>query len=94
MTNGEIKLVAKALCYTLGSEDRYYKVTVSDNGILLEYVCAEIVDREPDPQIQKETEVEIAHVDLPLIADVFNLSDAVREAIEEIESVGIEYKKF
>jgi len=38
--------------------------------------------------------VEIAHVDLPLIADLFKLSDAVREAIEEIESVGIEYKKF
>jgi len=93
MTNSEIKLVVKALCYALGSPERHYSIKVDDNQIMIEYIAAEVVDSEPDPQIAKETQYEIGHVNLPMGLDVFALSDAVWTAVEEIESVAIEYKR-
>jgi len=93
MTNSEIKLVVKALCHALGDKDRHYKVTVDDNQIMIEYIAAEVVDSDPDPQTAKDTEYEWGHENIPLGLDLFALSDAVRLAVEEIESVGIEYKR-
>lgn len=92
MTNSEIKLVVKALCYALGSEDRHYAVKVDDNGIVIEYVAAEVVDSNPDPQTAKETEYEIGHYELELNVNLFELTDAVILAIEEIELKDIEFK--
>lgn len=94
MTSGEIKLVVKALCHALGDEDRHYAVKVDDNGIVIEYVAAEVVDSEPDPQIARETEYEIGHYELELNVNLFELTDAVVLAIEEIELKDIEFKRF
>lgn len=94
MTNAEIKLVVKAVCFCLGSDDRHYSVKVDDNGIEVEYVAAEVVDRESDPQLQQEPKVELGHFNLPLITVLNELVAAVDNEIQEVESVEIEYKKF
>lgn len=94
MTNGEIKLVVKALCIALGDEDRHYTVKVDDNGIEIGYIAAEVVDSNPDPQTARDTEYEYGHYELPLISVLNDLVEEVKKGIEEIESVGIEYKRF
>lgn len=94
MTNSEIKLVVKALCYALGDEDRHYAVKVDDNGIVIEYVAAEVVDSQPDPQIARETEYEIGHYELELNVNLFELTDAVVQALKDIEFNDIEFKRF
>jgi len=93
MTNSEIKLVVKALCYALGDSDRHYAVKVDDSGIEVEYVASELVDSEIDPQIAKESEFEMGHFSLPLIGVLTELVAAIQLEIEEVESVGIEYKR-
>lgn len=94
MTNAEIKLVVRAVCISLGDEDRHYAVKVDDSGIEVEYVAAEVVDNEPDPQIARETEYELGHFNLPLITNLSELVEALRKEIEEVESVAIGYKRF
>lgn len=94
MTNSEIKLVVKALCYALGDQDRHYTVKVDDNGIEIGYIAAEVVDSNPDPQTARETEYELGHYELPLIPVLNDLVDEVMDTIEQIESIGIGYKKF
>jgi len=93
MTNGEIKLVVKALCYALGDPQRHYNVKVDDKGIVIEYRAAEWTDFVQDPSVNYDLRYELGHVDLPLITDLFKLSAAVKASIEMIESVGIEYKR-
>lgn len=94
MTNGEIKLVSKAVCIAIGSKDRFYTVKVDDNGILVEYVVAEITDSTADPQLQKEPKYELGHFHLPLITELDKLVEKLAAEIEEVESVCIGYKKF
>jgi hypothetical protein len=93
MTNGEIKLVVKALCYALGDSERHYNVKVDDKGIVIEYRTAEAVDSNPDPQTAKETEYELGHYELELNVNLFELTDAVILAVEEIETKEIEFKR-
>lgn len=94
MINAEIKLVVKALCYALGDPERHYAVKVDDNGIVIEYVSAEVVDSEKDPQLAREMEHELGAYELALNVNVFELADAVKQAIEEIEMKDIEYRRF
>ena len=94
MTNSEIKLVVKALCYAVGLPERHYTVKVDDNGIEIGYVAAEVVDSNPDPQTARDTKYELGHYNLPLLAVLTELTEKVVEAIEEIEFVEIEHKKF
>jgi len=92
MTNGEIKLVVKALCYALGDPERHYNVKVDDKGIVIEYRVAEVVDGILDSELARETKYEMGHWDIYLYSDLFQLSAAVKASIEMIESVCIEYK--
>ena len=93
MTNSEIKLVVKALCYALGDSDRHYTVKVDDNGIEIGYVAAEVVDSNPDPQTARDTEYELGHYELPLIPVLNDLVDEVIIALKNIQFVDIEYKR-
>ena len=94
MTNAEIKLVVKALCLALGDPERGYTVYVTDNKIEIEYLVTEIVDREIDPSLQRETEYVRTSNRLPHMDELDKIVAAVKEEIEEIESVAIGYEHF
>lgn len=95
MTNEDVKLVIETLCYAMGDSDRHYQVTVDGSGIMIEYVASEITDRSSTPaDEQRDSEFEIGHYYITEGLDFRVLVDNVVSAIKEIESVGIEYKRF
>jgi len=79
MTNGEIKLVVKALCYALGDPERHYNIKVDNKGIVIEYRTANTLWAHGEPKY------EIGTWYLNLYDDIFQLTDAVKNGIEYIE---------